>query len=61
MGWTANTQILSNINIVQNFRDFLQESGVFVPINRGNIGDNIQKQVLDAEKEHKWTPQEIEH
>ena len=61
MGWTADTWALGNINIVQNFRDFLRENGVFVPINGGNIGDNIQKQVLDAEKEHKWTPQEIEH
>ena len=33
---------------------------MFVPINRGNIGDNIQKQILDAKEEHKWTPQEIE-
>ena len=60
MGWTANTQALSNINIVRNFQDFLRENGVFVPINGGNIGDNIQEQVLNAKEEHKWTPQEIE-
>ena len=56
MGQTANTQALSNINIVWNFQDFLRENEVFIPINGGNIGDNIQKQVLNAEKEYKWTP-----
>ena len=55
MGWTTNTQALGNINIVQNFRDFLQENGVFIPINGGIIGDNIQEQVLDAKEEHKQT------
>ena len=34
---------------------------MFVPINRGNIKDNIQEQILDAKEEYKWTPQEIEH
>jgi len=33
---------------------------VFIPINGGTIRDNIQ-QVLDAEEEHKWNLQEIEH
>ena len=33
---------------------------MFVPINGGNIGNNIQEQILDAKEEHKWTPQEIE-
>ena len=55
MGQTANTQALSNIYIIQDFQDFLQEKGVFIPINGGNIGNNIQKQVLDAKKEHKQT------
>ena len=32
---------------------------MFIPINRGNIGDNIQKQVLNTKEKHKWTPQEI--
>ena len=62
MGWTADTQVLSNINIIQDFRNFLRENGVFVPIDGGGtIGDNIQEQVLDAEEEHEWTPQEIKH
>ena len=46
---------------MRDFRNFLRENGVFVPINGGNIGDNIQKQILDAKEEHKWTPQEIKH
>ena len=33
---------------------------MFVPINRGNIGDNIQEYIIDAKEEHKWTLQEIE-
>ena len=33
---------------------------MFIPIDRGGtIRDNIQEQVLNAEEEHKWTPQEI--
>ena len=27
----------------------------------GIIGNNIQKHVIDAKEEHKWTPQEIDH
>ena len=33
---------------------------MFVPINRGNIGDNIQEYIIDVKEEHKWTLQEIE-
>ena len=61
MGWTANTWALGNIYIIWDFRDFLCEKGVFVPIDGGNIRNNIQKQVLNAKEEHKWTLQEIEH
>ena len=32
---------------------------MFIPMDGGAIGDNIQ-QVLNAEEEHEWTPQEIE-
>ena len=53
MGWTADTWALGNIYIIRDFRDFLREKGVFVPIDGGNIRDNIQKQVLDAKEEHK--------
>ena len=59
MEQTADTQALNNINIVQDFQDFLRENGVFIPMDGGAIGDNIQ-QVLNAEEEHEWTPQEIE-
>ena len=38
-----------------DFRNFLQENGVFVPKNRGAIKDNIQEQVINAKEEHKWT------
>ena len=34
---------------------------MFVPINRGNIRDNIQKYVINAKEEHEWTLQEIKH
>ena len=34
---------------------------MFVPMDRGNIGNNIQEHVIDAKEEHKWTPQEIKH
>ena len=45
---------------MRDFRNFLWENGVFVPKDGGAIGDNIQEQVINAEEEHKWTPQEIE-
>ena len=48
-------------NIMQDFYDFLQENGVFVPKDRGAIRDNIQEQVIDAKEKHKQTPQEIEY
>ena len=46
-------------DIIQDFHNFLQENRVFIPINGGNIGDNIQEYIIDAKEEHKWTPQEI--
>ena len=42
-------------NIIQDFHNFLWENGVFIFKNRDIIKDNIQEQVLDTEKEHKWT------
>ena len=59
IGWIKEIWAPINKDIVRDFRNFLWENGVFVPINGGNIGDNIQRQVLDTKKEHKWTPQEI--
>jgi len=61
IGWTVNTWALSNINIIRDFRDFLRENRVFIPIDGGIIGDNIQEQVLNAKEEHEWTLQEIKH
>ena len=49
------TQAPINKDIVRDFCNFLQENGVFVPKDRGVIGDNIQEQVINVEKEHKWT------
>ena len=34
---------------------------MFIPINGGNIEDNIQEHVINAKEEHEWTLQEIEH
>ena len=42
-------------DIVQDFHNFLQENRVFIPKDRGTIGDNIQKQVINIKKEYKWT------
>jgi hypothetical protein len=61
VGWTKETWAPVNKDIVQDFRNFLREYGVFVLKDGGVIGDNIQEQVLDAKEEHEWTPQEIEH
>ena len=40
---------------MQDFHDFLQENGVFVPKDGGAIKDNIQEQVIDAKEEYEWT------
>ena len=47
------TQAPIKKDIVQDFRNFLQKNGVFILKDGGTIGDNIQEQVLDTEKEHK--------
>ena len=49
------TQASIKKDIVQDFHNFLQENRVFVPINRGNIGDNIQEYIINIKEEHKWT------
>ena len=49
------TQAPINKDIVQDFHNFLQENGVFVPKDRGIIKDNIQEQVIDIKEKHEWT------
>ena len=61
VGWTKEIWALVKKDVVRDFRNFLRENGVFVPMDGSAIGDNIQEQVINAEEEHKWTPQEIEH
>ena len=34
---------------------------MFIPIDRGNIRNNIQEYIIDAKEEHEWTLQEIKH
>ena len=50
------TQAPARKDIIWDFRDFLQENGVFIPKDGGAIKDNIQKQVINIKEEHKWTP-----
>ena len=53
---TKETQVPINKDIVWDFRNFLQEYRVFIPINGGVIRDNIQKYVINIKEEHKQTP-----
>ena len=55
VGWMKEIQVPVNKDIVWEFCNFLQEYGVFVPINGGIIGDNIQKHIIDIKEEHEWT------
>ena len=55
VGWIKGTQTLIKREIVQDFHNFLQENKVFVPIDRGIIGDNIQKYIINIKEEYKWT------
>ena len=50
MGWTANTQALSNINIVQNFRDFLCKNKVYIIKNGNLITSNIQAVIISIKE-----------
>ena len=59
--WIKEIWAPINKDIVQNFRNFLQENRVFVFKDRGIIRDNIQEQVINAKEEHKQTLQEIEY
>ena len=58
MGWTADTQVLSNVNIVQDFQDFLHKNGVYVIKNSNLIGSNIQAVIIGIE-EPVWTETKI--
>ena len=46
MGWTADTQVLSNVNIVQDFQDFLYRNGVYITKNSNLITNNIQAIII---------------
>ena len=50
MGWTADTQALSNINIVQDFQDFLYRNGVYITKNSNLITNNIQAIIIGIEE-----------
>ena len=53
--WTKEIQAPVNKDIIRDFRNFLQENGVFIPKDRGTIRDNIQEQVINIKEEHKQT------
>ena len=55
VGQIKETQVPVNKDIIQDFCNFLREYRVFVPIDGGVIGDNIQEYIIDIKKEHKWT------
>ena len=42
-------------DIVRDFRNFLQENRVFVPMDGGIIRETIQEQVINAKEEYKQT------
>jgi hypothetical protein len=60
-GWTKEIWNQAKKDIVRDFRNFLRENGVYVPMDGGIIGNNIQEQVLNTREEHEWTLQEVEH
>ena len=53
--WIKEIWAPVNKDIVWDFRDFLREYGVFVPMDGGVIGDNIQEHIINVKEEHKWT------
>ena len=53
--WTKEIWAPVNKDIIQDFRNFLWEYGVFVLKDGGVIRDNIQEQVLNVKEKYKWT------
>ena len=50
MGWTADTQALSNANIIWDFQNFLHRNGVYVAKNSNPIASNIQAIIIGTEE-----------
>ena len=50
MGQTANTQALSNVNIIQDFQDFLYRNRVYITENSNPIASNIQAVIISIEE-----------
>ena len=50
MGQTTDTQALSNVNIVQDFRDFLRRNRVYITKNSNPIASNIQAVIISIEE-----------
>ena len=55
IGWIKEIQVPINKDIVRDFRNFLREYRVFVPIDRGVIRDNIQEYIINVKEEYKQT------
>ena len=58
MGQTANTQALSNADIIWDFRNFLYRNRVYVAKNSNLITSNIQAVIISIE-EPEWTEAKI--
>ena len=52
---TKEIQASVKKDIIQDFRNFLQENKVYIPRDGGIIKDNIQEQVINVKEEDKWT------
>ena len=50
VGQIKETQAYAKKDIIQDFHNFLQKNGVFVPKDGGTIKDNIQEQVINTKK-----------
>lgn len=59
-GWTPDLFALGGTDTVRDFRDYLREYGVFIPKNGERISKNLC-QVINEEKWHEWTTEEVEN
>ena len=57
-GWTKETFLLTKVEWVKNLRDFLRDHGVYIPMERKRIAEELAN-LVHEEEYHEWTTEEV--